>query len=622
MELHPDPGKDQVSDGALQGERTDNVMLGSCHSRREGVSRVHPISRAPFLLAIAVFFLTSCCAFRPHYPWDSIIGSGSGAAALWATSRSNSTYPPRPGNTIDIHIDGEDAYKAISDAFHNAKEFIYLTISFGDTDFVPVPYKDTMFDILRCRAKHGVDVRMVIWQPGMHQDNTIPDQKIEGVNDKEKNHSIQARWDKAKGYETHFWTPFGHDHPMLSRLSESFSESIGCHHQKTYVMDDGKHGIVAFVGGINPVQSYWDTSAHDSLDRRRVKPSMNLIKGLKENPPLHDIFYEIKGPAVADVLANFVERFNGASIKHKDATSDLEATVTAIPRVAGGGIQVRVVRTIAPGRVEATVTAIPEAAGGIQVQVVRTIAPDTYRTTTLKGDWGISEIYQNMLAAAGQGDIVYIENQYFFDPVAAYEISAAADRGAKIIILLESNPDLNTVQGEAEKQMEIEYKKAENASGVRQHKNVVFLTLGNSTGDPRNKGKFIYSETYIHSKTMAVIGNGRAYMTGGSANIASTSMLFHSEMNIAFDDTELIKKWIKQLWVEHLKIKPEEAADLLANPDEAFTFFKAQARCNQTAVKEGRKPHGCVYFWDDFQKFPKPDLKGIPLDDLSGKEAK
>ena len=87
---------------------------------------------------------------------------------------------------------------------------------------------------------------------------------------------------------------------------------------------------MAFVGGINPVQSYWDTPKHDSLDVRRVeRGKSDPLKGLEKKPPLHDIFYRIKGPAVADVLANFVERYNGASIPHADVTSDAVSPVTA-----------------------------------------------------------------------------------------------------------------------------------------------------------------------------------------------------------------------------------------------------------------------------------------------------
>ena len=50
---------------------------------------------------------------------------------LWV---QNGSYPPRPGNEIQIFIDGQEAYLNIATAFHSAKKFIYLTISYGDED--------------------------------------------------------------------------------------------------------------------------------------------------------------------------------------------------------------------------------------------------------------------------------------------------------------------------------------------------------------------------------------------------------------------------------------------------------------------------------------------------------
>ena len=126
------------------------------------------------------------------------------------------------------------------------------------------------------------------------------------------------------------------------------------------------------------------------------------------------------------------------------------------------------------------------------------------------------------------------------------------------------------------------------------HRNVALLTLGNSRPDPRTWGKIINSETYIHSKNMAVFGHDWAVMTGGSANIAFTSMWFHSEMNIAFTDIALIKNWVAQLWSEHLQI-PVEAAMGLIETHDALNFFKEQAADNQKALKQGvltRAPEG------------------------------
>ena len=231
-------------------------------------------------------------------------------SGLWAKV---GTYPPRHGNDLQILIDGQAAYGEIEAAFHHASKFIYMTISFGDWDFLLVPENgETMLDILRLRRKDNVDVRLVVWQPESPTPDTIPDPAptiIPGINDGPG--SIQARWDKARGYRGEYCSPRNHFEPF----PVDFPAELGCHHQKTYVMDDGADGFIAFVGGINPVQAYWDTPQHDSLDARRVERGKDLLKGLEEVPPLHDIFYKIKGPAAGDVLANFVERFNGASIR-------------------------------------------------------------------------------------------------------------------------------------------------------------------------------------------------------------------------------------------------------------------------------------------------------------------
>lgn len=500
--------------------------------------------------------------------------------ALWT---QHGTYPPRQGNELLILIDGQAAYSEVAAAFHSAKEFIYLTLSYGSQDFLLVPENnEAMFDILRSRRKDGVDVRMVVWQPASNTADTIPDPSpagIAGVN--EGDGSIQARWDRAKGYSGWYRSAHGHFEPFYL----DFPTQLGCHHQKTYIMDDGAGGIVAFVGGINPVQAYWDTPAHDSLDVRRVARGKDPLKGLEETPPLHDIFYRIKGLAAGDVLANFVERYNGASIPYKDVTSDAELSVIA--------------------------DKISQVPNGIEVQVVRTIAPNTYPATP-DGDRGIRELYLNALMAAGQGTLVYIENQYFFDHGIISEIHEAAERGARIIALLTSKPDEGTLQGPVESLMETIAGYREELPLVAGHSNVALLTLGNSRPDPRTPGKIINSETYIHSKNMAVFDPNWAVMTGGSANIAFTSMWFHSEMNIAFIDTALIKNWVAQLWSEHLQVSVEQAMGLIEKPDDALTFFKAQAVRNKAALENGQMPEGRVYDWQGID-FPARELDGIEL---------
>jgi len=508
------------------------------------------------------------------------IGHQDPFPTVWS---QHGSYPPRSGNDLEIFIDGQNAYREIAAAFHRARKFIYLTISFGSKDFLPVPGSgEGMFDILRFRRMEGVDIRMVIWQPADVTSDTIPNpapKTILGVNDGPT--CIQARWDVAKGYQGMYCSPRNHFEPF----PVDFPAKLGCHHQKTYIMDDGGNGILAFVGGINPVQAYWDTQKHDCLDVRRVAKGQDLIKGLEGVPPLHDIFYQIKGPAAGDVLANFVERFNGASIRYADVTVDAVSPVTAAE--------------------------IPQVPDGIEIQILRTVAPETYAQTQ-EGDRGIREFYFNALRTAGEGDLVYIENQYFFDHGIISEIHEAAERGAKIIALLSWKPDEGTRVGEVECVLEKIAHFQDESRLVAGHRNVLILTLGNSHPDPRAEAKTIYSETYIHSKTFVVVGRDSAVMAGGSANIAFTSMWFHTEMNIGFVDPVRIKAWVAQLWSEHLNVRAEDAIRLLANPGEAFTFFKEQAIRNELALEKGVAPEGSVYDRQSID-FPPRKLEGIAV---------
>jgi len=243
--------------------------------------------------------------------------------------------------------------------------------------------------------------------------------------------------------------------------------------------------------------------------------------------------------------------------------------------------------------------------------VLRTIAPSTYPKTP-GGDRGIRGLYFNALRAAGQGDLIYIEDRYLFDRGIISEIHAAAERGAKIIAILEWKPDMGSTLGEVEEIVE-KFASFEDASRlIAGHRNVAILTLGNSRSDPRTAGKTMYSETYIHSKTMAVLGRDWAVMTGGSANIAFTSMWFHSEMNVAFTDSSRINNWVAQLWSEHLNVSVDEAMGLIAKPDDAFNIFTQQAVRNKAALLKGITPEGRVYPREGMVFLPRK-LEGITV---------
>ena len=110
---------------------------------------------------------------------------------------------------------------------------------------------------------------------------------------------------------------------------------------------------------------------------------------------------------------------------------------------------------------------------------------------------------------------------------------------------------------------------------------------------------------------MVVFGPDWTIMTGGSGNIAFTSMWFHSEMNVAFSDTTQIKNYTAQLWSEHLQASVELTMELIGKPEDALSFFKDQAARNRAALKDGQMPEGRIYDWNT--EFPARNLDGIDL---------
>jgi hypothetical protein len=77
-------------------------------------------------------------------------------------------------------------------------------------------------------------------------------------------------------------------------------------------------------------------------------------------------------------------------------------------------------------------------------------------------------------------------------------------------------------------------------------------------------------------------------------------------------NTATIKKWVSQLWSEHLGISIEETIKLIEKPEDSLSFFKDQATRNEAALVKGLMPGGRVYKWGI--KFPERALNGINLD--------
>jgi len=208
--------------------------------------------------------------------------------------------PPRPGNDLEILIDGAAALPALAEELANAESHVHLTgwylsphlqLTRGDD---PVIVRNVLAELAE-----RIDVRVLLWggapgslfRPSRTDVRLTRDQLCERT-------KVQCEIDSCVG-------------------------PLHCHHEKTIVIDDR----VAFVGGIDltlDAGDPYDTPEH--VARGKVG--------------WHDAAVRLRGPAVADVVEHFRLRWEAA----KD-----EALAPAVVPAKAGDVEVQVVRTVRDG---------------------------------------------------------------------------------------------------------------------------------------------------------------------------------------------------------------------------------------------------------------------------------
>ncbi len=212
--------------------------------------------------------------------------------------------PPRPGCSLDVLIDGADAFRAIAEAIERAQDHVHLTGWHVAPHFELVRGEQgRAIGQLLADAAERVDVRVLVWAgapvPAFHPTRQEVRDAVE-----ELTRGTRIRCE-----------PDPREHPFH------------CHHEKTVVVD----GEVAFVGGIDITDfagDRYDTRQHPA--RRRLG--------------WHDVGTRIRGPAVRDVHDHFALRWRELS------GEQLEQPPAPPP---AGEHTVQVVRTIAENMYDA-----------------------------------------------------------------------------------------------------------------------------------------------------------------------------------------------------------------------------------------------------------------------------
>jgi phosphatidylserine/phosphatidylglycerophosphate/cardiolipin synthase-like enzyme len=447
----------------------------------------------------------------------------------------SASYPLRPGNRVRPLVDGEPAFRRIAEAALAARRSVWVTIAYIDRHAQLPDGHGTVFDLLERAAARGLDVRALFWREPRLREIEPDSHHFEGGDVdlawlRERGARFRARWD---------------------RLPDGF-----CQHQKSWLVDAGEPGEVAFVGGIN-------------LDADSFAPRGHAPRG---SPQIHDVYLELAGPCATDVHHNFVQRWNEAS--------DRSEPCGVWPDAHGAG------DLAFPSRLSRPVGPVP-------MQITRTVLAGRYADATAApgaepfaiahGEASVHAQYLAALAAAQRS--IYLENQAIGSPGVVDALEAALARGVEVVFLVPGNAHPAFIEARSQAYAAFFFEKL---ARLGRWENFTLAAIAASHGDGR------YDEIYVHSK-LALIDD--AWGTIGSTNVAERSFHQDTEMNASFWHPESVRALRQELLHEHLGVETSEHDDRAA-----LRTFHERARSN-AARRSAREPLAGLAYAVDPEKY-------------------
>jgi phosphatidylserine/phosphatidylglycerophosphate/cardiolipin synthase-like enzyme len=440
---------------------------------------------------------------------------------------TNGSYPVRAGNRVRPLIDGEPAFRRICEAVEAARSSVWVTVAFLQDGFQMPDGRGSVFDVLDRAAARGLDVRVIFWR--VNTESGFAAETVFSGDDAHRRMltvrgaKFLARWDRAqKAY---------------------------CQHQKSWLIDAGTDGEVAFVGGINLSNDSVVSPGHVGRDHGHI----------------HDVYVELSGPSASDVHHNFVQRWNEASERHAHDGSWPDAQ-----RAGNLSFPAR----LSPG------------AGAVTAQVQRTVRAGHYTDGTAApggvafpiagGETTVFEQYQKAIAAARSS--IYLENQALGCPQTVEALHSALRRGVEVVVLTpaDANSFMKAARKDARSKPFFELFDA-----LGEHKR--FTLAGIAAAGPSGKLRNIY----VHAKA-AVIDD--CWATIGSCNIGARSFFGDTEMNVTFWAPDVARQMRVDLLREHLGVDTSELDDRAA-----LALYREQARSNAAKMARGHALDGLAF---------------------------
>jgi len=440
---------------------------------------------------------------------------------------SSGSYPLRADNAVRPLVDGAPAFARICAAVAGARRSVWVTVAFHEMAFAMPDGHGSLFDVLDRAVARGLDVRVIFWRheqlaaldPDSHFAGTPTDLEFLA----KRGSRFLARWDRAHGRY--------------------------CQHQKSWLVDAGAPGEVAFVGGINLNNSSVVAPGH--------APS--------ELGSTHDVYVEVRGPSATDVHHNFVQRWNEASDRDRadglwpDARSQ---DLLPFPR------------------------ALSAAAGDVPVQIQRTVRRERYtdgtpavgfeRFAIAEGEHSILDQYLKAIAAARHA--IYIEDQAIGAAQVVDALHGALERGVEVVVLVPADPNDEMAAGRRDPRNQPFF---DSLGALGRHDHFALAGIASTTGPGT------YQNVYVHAK-IALVDD--AWCTIGSANIGNRSFFGDTELNASFWHRPTVAALRRELLLEHLG---RDTRDLDARA--ALRLYRDVARKN-AALRASGEPMASLAF--------------------------
>lgn len=475
-------------------------------------------------------------------------------------ARGKHCAPPRGGNLVELLVDGEATWDRVAGDLERAQREIQIATWLCRPDIElrrPLALalaepraraRLRLGEIIERRAEAGVKVRLLIW--GLLYTPIID--------------RWMRRW---------FWR--GRDN--IDVLEQDHPSLIGSHHQKTFTIDRR----VGYCGGMNLNENDWDTTRHLVYEPRRYPhltgpPEREPTAARLRTPPFaprHDLMVRIEGPAVADLVDNFAERW-AQSVKVRRA-SWLGRMVDWVRRKLGHDDYPEV----------AASQGLPAVRGQHWAQVVRTLP---------RGEDGILDAYVRAIRNARR--YIYIENQYFRSPIIGQELRDALRANPRLRLAVVVRP---VNGGRASLLDPSGYWTAHTLELIREARSDFQLTVLYAWGRDAHE-RLVWEEIDVHAKIMVI---DDVWLTVGSANINDRGFKTEGELNLVVLDKRLGKNLRKRLMAEHLELAIDDPR--LDDVDQAFDLWDEHGAENPERKQQGEQPRSRVHhFQQDRPRWP------------------